>query len=243
MGYSPTNGNAPVLPVLRYRFPATAELAIFATLIAIIFGIPLGIYSAINRNQRLDNVNRPILLAAYSIPVFISAIYLRLTLIKIAVYLGRYLNSTEIHFLFPTKGRTNMQLSNPPSEFLFGLLKPTQFYYIDAVIGLDPIFFFDYFIHLIYPGLVLGLPLIAIIARMTRMAMIEVMKTDYILLARAKGLNERIIIYRHALKNALLPVLTIASVILANLLTGAVFVEMIFYWPGIGSMAQELFGC
>ncbi|MFX1512995.1 MAG: ABC transporter permease [Promethearchaeota archaeon] len=235
-GYSSSHLGAPVLPLLKYRFPATAELAIFALFIAIGIGIPIGIIQGVKRNQKFDNVTRPVLLTAYSIPVFVLALYMRFTLIKIAIFLGQYFNSTEIHYLFPTRGRNNIQLSKPPHELLFGLFQPTRFYYIDAIFGFDPIFFLDYFVHLFYPAVILGISLIAGIARMTRMAMIEVMKTDYILLAKAKGLQERVIIYRHALKNAMLPVLTVAGIILANLLTGSIFIEMIFNWPGIGSM-------
>ncbi|MFX1513259.1 MAG: ABC transporter permease [Promethearchaeota archaeon] len=235
-GYSPYHGYTPVLELLQERFPSTAELAIISIFIAIIIGIPLGIISAVKKDQKTDYFARPLLLSFYSIPIFVSALWLRLTIIKIAVHLGRYFDSREIHYLFPSRERYNPQLSTPPQSLLFGLLQPTDMYLIDGMFSLDPIFFLDAFFHIIYPAAILGASLMAIIARMTRMAMIEVLRADYILLARAKGLSERVIIYRHALRNAMLPVLTVGGIILANLLTGAVFVEIVFYRYGIGMM-------
>ncbi|MFX1513260.1 MAG: ABC transporter permease [Promethearchaeota archaeon] len=235
-GYSPSNRDAPVFEMIRDKFPATVDLAIMALLIAISIGIPLGIFQAVRRNQRFDNLTRPIILSVYSVPLFILALIMRLTIIKGALFLRQYLNERDIAFIFPMSGRFNPHLSAPPQKLLFGLLPPTDLFLVDAILGMDPNFFLDCLLHLFYPALTLGLSLTAIIARMTRMAMIEVMHADYILLARAKGLRERVIVYRHALKNALFPILTVGGVILAHLLTGSIFVELIFRWPGIGAM-------
>ncbi|MFX1512395.1 MAG: ABC transporter permease, partial [Promethearchaeota archaeon] len=238
-GYSASNRGEPVLRLLYSRFPATAELAIVAMVIAIFVGIPLGIKSAVDRNKTSDHIIRVGMLTAYSIPVYVLGLIMQLVYFQISVRMGLQFNMREIAYFLPTSRRFNPVIARPPNSIFFGLLQPTGFLSIDSILSFDPLLFLDAFLHLLAPATVLGVSLIAIIARMTRMAMVEVMRADYILLARAKGLNERIIVYRHALRNALLPVLTIGGIILANLLTGAIYVELIFNWPGIGHLVTD----
>jgi peptide/nickel transport system permease protein len=136
----------------------------------------------------------------------------------------------------PYYGRFNSKVFRYPSKILFGFLPSTGILAIDSLLSFQPILFIDAMFHITLPVLTLMFPLLAIVVKMTRSSMIETMKQDYILLARAKGLSERVIIYKHALRNAMIPTLTVSGLTLANLLTGVVFVEMIFYWPGIGGL-------
>lgn len=229
-GYSTSFGFTPVLTLLSTRFPATVELAITALIIAIAVGIPLGIISAIRQDKPADHVSRIFALLGVSMPVFWFGIMLQVFLVGL---------NTSFPFLptFPIHNRYNTILYVPPTRILFGILPATGFLTIDTLLSFQFNFFIDVLMHLFPPALVLSLILMAVLSRMTRMSMIEVMRQDYILLAKSKGLKERVIIYRHAFRNALLPTLTIAGLLLAGLLTGAVLTEDVFSWPGIGSVA------
>ena len=229
-GRSTAFGNTTVLKLLSQRFPATVELAISALLIAVGIGIPLGIISAIRQDRPADHVSRIFALVGVSMPVFWFGIMLQVFLVGIN-------NAFPFLPTFPIHDRYNYVLYNPPTRILFGILPATGFLTIDSLLSFQFNFFVDVIMHLFPPALVLSIILMAILSRMTRMSMIEVMRQDYILLAKSKGLKERVIIYRHAFRNALLPTLTIAGLLLAGLLTGAVLTEDVFAWPGIGSVA------
>lgn len=202
---------------LARRWPATFELAIAATLFAVIIGIPFGILAAVRKNTIVDNLATSFSLLGVSLPVF----WLGLLLV--------YLFAVNLQWL-PAGGRLSIDVD--------ALFQPiTGFYVLDALA--QPQTFWDVAKHLILPAITLGTIPLAILTRITRSAMLEVLSQDYVRTARAKGLTERRVIWRHAFKNALLPVVTIIGLQFGTLLGGAILTETIFSWPGIGSWIYE----
>ncbi|AFQ44956.1 ABC transporter permease [Desulfosporosinus meridiei] len=211
----------PVLDDLQDYFPATIELAIFSIIIAIIFGMLFGIISAIKRNSAMDQLIRGISVLGVSVPSF---------------WLGlMFLLLFYVHFgIAPGPGRISPYLK-PPVEV-------THLYVIDALLAGNWSLARDALWHLLLPGLVLGSFTMGLITRTTRSSLLEVMSLDFIRTARAKGLTEKMIIMRHALGNALIPVVTVIGIGFGNLLGGMVLVETIFAWPGIGQYAYKAAG-
>ncbi|MCJ8326338.1 MAG: ABC transporter permease [Campylobacterales bacterium] len=202
----------PVIDEFMERFPATVELAMFAMFFAVIAGLFAGIISAVKRYSIFDYAAMSTALAGVSMPVF----WLGLMLI--------YFFSVELAWL-PVSGRLGYE---------FDIEGPTGLYLIDSLLVSDYDAFWDAAKHLVLPGLALGTIPMAIIARMTRASMIEVMKEEYIRTARAKGCSNMQVIMVHALKNALLPVLTVVGLMVGTLFAGAILTETTFSWPGIG---------
>lgn len=230
-GFS-TSSKGPVLPLLASHFPATVELALTAVVIGVSIGIPLGIISAIRQDKAADHVSRIFALTGVSIPVFWFGLMLQVFL---------YTLNASFPFLpiLPRQFRITSPPYSAPTTILFGTLPATGLLLVDTLLSGQFSMFVDVFMHLIPPGITLSLGLMAILSRMTRMSMVEVLRQDYILLAKSKGLRERVIIYKHAFRNALLPTLTVAGIALAGLLTGAVLTEDVFAWPGIGQIAGK----
>lgn len=206
----------PVLDDLKHYFPATLELSIFAMLIAIVLGVTFGILSAIFQNKPLDQILRAISVSGVSLPSFWFA------LLIMSVFAGS-LN------WFPSGGRIDPRVFSPTGG--------TGLYVIDAISWLDGAMLVDALAHLILPALVLGFFTMGLITRQTRSNLLEVMSTDYIRTARSKGMKGSRVVVRHALDNALIPVITVSAMGFLNLLGGMVFVEKIFSWPGIGQYA------
>jgi ABC-type dipeptide/oligopeptide/nickel transport system permease component len=199
------------------RFPATIELAVAAILLASILGITIGIISAVKQNSILDYISMVTALIGVSMPIF----WLGLVLIVIF--------SLTLHWL-PVAGRIDLGME--PSRI-------TGFYFIDSLLTGNLDAFRSAVSHIILPALALGSYSTAIIARMTRSTMLEIVRQDYIRTARAKGLFEKVVILRHALRNALIPVITVIGLQLGALLGGAVLTETVFAWPGVGSYTVE----
>jgi peptide/nickel transport system permease protein len=191
---------------------ATAELALAAMLIAVFFGVNLGILSAWRQNSWLDYGGMMLALIGVSVPVFWLGL------------MEQWFFAQEMGWL-PSNGRVDPRLE------IEGI---TNFYVLDAFITGDFDLLGDVFLHLILPAVALGTIPMSIIARITRSSMLEVMRSDYIRTARAKGLSEFWVIYKHALKNAFIPILTVAGLQMGMLLGGAVLTETIFSWPGVG---------
>jgi len=209
----------PIADEIKTRWPATFELSVAAMLIAILLGIPAGVLAAVRKNSPVDNLTMSSSLLGVSMPVY----WLGLLLI--------YLFAVNLNWL-PPNGRISVN-----AGFAF---KPiTNFYLLDALLRLDMKALKDVLAHLILPAVTLSTIPLAIIARITRSAMLEVLSQDYIRTARAKGVLERWVIFKHALKNALLPVVTIIGLQFGALLGGAILTETIFSWPGIGSWIYE----
>ena len=229
-GVSPTMSYQPVTEVIASHFPATAELSIFAMIFAIAFGIPLGIISAVKKDKLPDQISRVTALSGVSMPIFWLGLMVQILIFNINQASG---------LSVPFHERWSRNDYSQPETILFGSAQATGFLLIDSLLQPDINMFIDVFLHLLAPAFCLAWLQMAIITRMTRMAMIETMREDFILLARSKGLTERIIIYRHALRNAIIPTLTVAGLALAGLLGGAVLTETIFDWPGIGRWAVD----
>lgn len=210
--------NKEVLAELMRCFPATIELALFAITLAAIFGIFFGVISAIKRNSIIDQVVRAISVTGVSVPSFWFAL--------LVLYLLYYKLQ-----LFPGPGRLSISFAAPQNV--------TGLYVIDSLLEGNLPKALDALRHLILPGLVLASFTMGLITRTTRSNLLDVMSTDYIRTARAKGLSETKLILRHSLGNALIPVLTVIGLGLGNLLGGMVLVETIFNWPGVGQFAYE----
>ncbi len=202
-----------VLVELVQRFPNTLELSIFAMIFATIIGMLAGIVSAVRRYSFWDYASMFIALFGVSMPVFWLAIIL------IMVF--------GIGFdLLPTGGRLGVMYSITPI---------THLYLVDSLLELRFPAFLDALKHLILPAAALGTIPMAFVARITRSSMLDVMGQDYIRTARSKGLSERAIIVKHALRNAMIPILTASGTEFAGLMGGAVLTETIFAWPGLGT--------
>jgi peptide/nickel transport system permease protein len=209
----------PIADELKVRCPATFELAIAAMMVALIIGIPAGILAAIHRNRWIDNLTMTGSLLGVSLPVY----WLGLLLI--------YLFAVNLHWL-PPSGRISVD-----AGFTFQPI--TGFYILDAVLRQNGTALMDGLAHLVLPAITLGTIPLAILARITRSSMLETLSQDYIRTAKAKGVPAFWVICRHALKNALLPVTTIAGLQFGTLLGGAILTETIFAWPGIGSWIYQ----
>ena len=205
-----------IIDEITDRLPATIELAVTATIFASVLGVILGVAAARKRNSWVDYTTMTGALVGVSMPVF----WLALVLIMLfSIFLD----------LLPTGGRIDVRLYFQPI---------TNFYLIDGIIlwfkeG-NSAYFFSALKHLILPTVALGTIPLAIIARTTRSSMLEVLKQDYVKTVRAAGVPERKVVYRYALRNALLPVITVIGIQFGLLLSGAILTETIFSWPGIG---------
>lgn len=209
----------PIIREIFNRWPATFELSVAAMVIALIIGIPAGVIAAVRKNSLWDNATMTGSLIGVSMPVY----WLGLLLI--------YLFAVNLQWL-PPSGRISVDA---------GLaFKPiTGFYVFDALVQGNFSALGDILAHLALPALTLSTIPLAILARITRSAMLEVLSQDYIRTARAKGLLEYWVIFKHALKNAMLPVVTIIGLEFGTLLGGAILTETIFAWPGIGKWIYE----
>ena len=203
----------PVADEFLERFPATIELAIAAMLFSIFVGIPLGFLAAKRYGSFFDHFSLFASLLGISIPIFVLAIILK------------YIFAVRLGWL-PTVGRISV---------LIELEHPTNFYILDAILTRNWEALWDAIQHLILPAIALGTIPLAIIARITRAAVLDVQNEDYVRTARAKGVAPRTVDERHILRNAMLPIVTIIGLQTGLLLSGAVLTETVFAWPGIGS--------
>jgi len=209
--------NNPITDDLGNRLPATAELAFFAMLIAVLIGVPAGIISAVRRNSLVDTLSMFISLIGVSMPIF----WLGLMAI--------YLFAVILHWT-PSGTRIGVDIE---------LTRITNFYLVDAILTGNITALADLLRHLILPSVVLATVPMALLARMTRSSMLEALNQDYVRTAHAKGLRARAVVIRHALKNALLPIVTVIGLQVGTLLSGAILTETIFGWPGIGRWVFE----
>lgn len=207
----------PVSQEIFARFPATIELAVAAILFAALFGILIGVVSAVKKNSIFDHAGMVLALVGVSMPIFWLGILL------IILFAG-------VFQILPSGGRID-PLLQPASV--------TGFYLIDTLLAGDWEGFADALHHLILPALALGMYSMAIIARMTRSSMLETLNQDYIRTARAKGISKGKVVFHHALRNAMIPVTTVIGLQLGSLLGGAVLTETVFSWPGIGNYTVQ----
>ena len=205
----------PVLTDLMKYFPATVELSITAMLFAAFFGIIFGIISATHPNSPLDQVLRAVSVSGVSVPTFwLSLVFLYLFYFKWK--------------LLPGPGRLSSSIVFEPK---------TNLLLLDSLLAGNLEVFSDAFSHLLLPGMVLGCFSMGLITRTTRSSLMDVLSMDYIRTARSKGRSRSAVVREHAMKNALVPVITVLGIGLCNLLGGVVLVEKIFSWPGVGQYA------
>mgnify|MGYP001818894705 FL=1 len=207
----------PVFKEFITLFPATVELSFFALILAVVFGIPAGVIAGVKRGSVFDHSVMGLSLTGYSMPIFWWAL---LMILFFSVFL---------HWT-PVSGRLSA---------LFWIDTDTGFMLIDALRSDEKGAFISALRHLILPSIVLGTIPLAVIARMTRSSMLEVLNEDYVRTARAKGLAPWRIIGIHALRNALIPVITVIGLQTGVLLAGAILTETIFAWPGVGKWIVE----
>jgi len=210
----------PANEVFFNHFPYTVELSVAATILTVVIGIPLGIISAVKNNKLPDHISRIIALAGYSTPSYWFGFVLQL----IFFY---YFSLWGLPYL-PSSGATGME----------GLVSPiTRMPVVDGILAGNFEYTLDALTHLVLPSFSLSFISLGFLARIVRASMLEVLRQDYITMARSKGLKERIVIYRHALKNALIPAVTLTGIFFAGLLGGAMITEYVFSWPGVGQQA------
>jgi peptide/nickel transport system permease protein len=207
----------PVADVIAERLPATIELSLVALLLSLAVAIPLGVLAAVKKNTIVDRLSTVGSLFGVSLPGFWFGILL---LMLFAVNL-RWL---------PVSGRINYDLQIPAVTHLL---------LIDTLLAGRLDAFWDAFKHLLLPGLTLGLPMAAILMRVTRTSMLDVLSQDYVTFAEAKGLSRTRVLLKHALKNALIPTVTVAAIETGALLGGNMIVETVFGWPGLGRLVVE----
>lgn len=204
----------PVLEDILRVFPATFELAITATCIGVIFGIPLGVFSAVYRGSFLDQVTRVIGLLGYSLPIFWLGL------------LGLMVFYVQLDIL-PGPGRIDV--------FYEDIVDPvTGFLLIDSILAGERDIFFNALQHVILPASLLGYYSMAYLSRMTRSFMIDQLRQEYVLTARVKGIPEWRVIWGHALGNCAIPLITVVALSFGTLLEGSVLTETVFSWPGLG---------
>ena len=210
--------NRPVSQDLAQYLPATVELATCAMVVALLIGIPTGVIAALYKDAWPDQIARLVALGGTSLPVFYVALLL----------LGLFYSRLGI---LPGPGQLSIYALAPPH--LTGLVA------LDALLARDWVALGDALRHLVLPAFVLGYATTGLIMRMMRSSLLEVMRQDYVRTARAKGMRERRVVMRHALRNALLPTVTVIGLTFGDLLSGAVLTETIFSWPGIGRYATN----
>ena len=208
----------PVLESLMERFPATLELTLASLLFAFVGAVPMGVISAVRRNRPIDHLIRVIGVGGVSMPVFWSGLML------LWLFYGR------LEWL-PGAGRLSVY-TEPPTRI-------TGMYTVDSLLTGNWAVLAESLRYLVLPAFVLGYAYMATLARLIRSSMLEVLGQDYVRTARAKGLTDRTVVLRHALRNALIPVTTLAGLAFAALLGGAVLTETIFSWPGIGKYVVD----
>jgi len=202
---------------IKERFPATIELALAAMLISSILGVILGIVSATRQYSWFDYTSMVGSLMGVSMPVFWLGLVLMLVF---SLTLG----------WFPMSGRLGAEIDLPIV---------TNFYVIDALLARDGEALKDVLLHLALPAIALSTIPLAIVARMTRSSMLEVLRQDYIKTAKAKGLSETKIVLKHALRNGLIPVVTVVGLQFGILMGGAILTETVFAWPGVGKWLYD----
>jgi peptide/nickel transport system permease protein len=212
------NTRRPIMTDVSQFLPATVELSTVAILFALIIGLPLGTVAALYRDGPIDHLARLVSLVGVSIPIFwLAAVSLVIFYAVLQIAVG--------------PGRLGPQIQQPPPV--------TGFLTIDSLLAGDLATFRSAVEHLMLPGLVLGGSVMGLITRVTRSSLLEVLGQDYVRTARAKGLVEYLVISRHALRNALIPTVTVLGLAYGGLLSGAVLTETIFAWPGLGRYAYQ----
>jgi peptide/nickel transport system permease protein len=219
LGNALTQGERPIRDELGEKLPATIELTVPAILFTGLFGILSGAFAAKNRKKPVDYGLRLFSIAIYSIPVFFMGLMFQ---IVFAVRLD----------ILPLYGRLDPMIQ-------LNFESPTNFYVVDSILTQNWAALRSTLAHLVLPALTLGLALSGVFVRLTRVNMIEILQSDFIIAGRARGLSERVLAYKHALRNTFIPILTLLGLQFAILIAGAVLTETTFSWPGMGRYLVE----
>lgn len=204
----------PVSELIAARLPATIELAAFSIMIAVSLAIPLGVWAGARPNSWVDNLGTSFGLFGISMPNFWLGIML------ILLFAGNF-------HLLPSAGRSTYGIAGS---------QESGFYFLESMARGNWPAVKDAFAHMALPAFALGANMIGILMRVTRSSVLEVMHEEYVVTARAKGLAEQRVLWRHVLNNALIPIITVAGLELGTLLSGSIIVETVFAWPGMGSL-------
>lgn len=206
--------NEPVMTLILERLPVTAELALVSFFISIFISIPIGVLSALKHNTLWDHAGMVLALLGASLPHFWMGIML-------IFLLGGYLN------LLPVSGRIDYGVS---------VMQITRLILVDSLLTLNWEAFLNALKHIIMPALSLGMAFTALVTRITRSSMLEVIRQDYVTTARTKGLGEAVVIWKHSFRNALCTITTVLGLQLGTLLVGSIIIETVFSWPGMGNL-------
>jgi len=207
----------PVTALIGERLPATIELALGALIFSLIVAFPIGVISAVKQNSWLDRISMSTAFLGISMPGFWLGIILIL------------LFSVQLHWL-PVQGRISLGT---------GLQEKTGYFVLDSILAGNMEALKSSLSHLVLPSITLGAPVAAVIARVLRSSMLETLRTDYVTLARSKGVAERWVVIKHALRNAMIPTVTVVGLQVGILLGGNMVIETVFGWPGLGRMVVK----
>lgn len=214
LGRSIRTGQPVVEDLLRYA-PASLELALAAMTLVVLFGLPMGVIAAVNKDKSFDHMSRLIALSGVSMPIFWVALLLQMTFARTG--------------LLPIDGRMDIFISLPP--------RVTGLYTVDSLLAGNLAAFKSALTHLILPAVNLAFGSLAVLTRIVRSSLLDVLGEDYVRTARSKGLSERKVVFLHALRNALIPTITIMAMQMGLLIGGIFLVEIVFSWPGLGFYA------
>jgi peptide/nickel transport system permease protein len=207
---------SPVIDDLARFIPATIELLVPSLLISVVFGFALGVAAAFYRGTWVDQISRFFSLVGLSMPVFWLGLVMQLLFFRVLGW-------------FPIGGRLSTTLTPPPDV--------TGFYTIDSLIAGRWDLFAVSLHHLVLPAVALSTLTLGIVARMTRSSLLDVMSSNYVRTARSKGIPETVVLWKHALRNAMIPIITVIGLRLGQMFSGAVLTETVFAWPGVGRYA------
>ena len=207
----------PVTVLIGERLPATIELALGALFFSLIVAFPIGVVSAVKQNSWLDRISMSTAFLGISMPGFWLGIILIL------------LFSVQLHWL-PVQGRISLGT---------GLQERTGYFVLDSILTGNMKAFQSSLSHLVLPSITLGAPVAAVIARVLRSSMLETLRSDYVTLARSKGVAEWLVVIKHALRNAMIPTITVVGLQVGILLGGNMVIETVFGWPGLGRMVVK----
>jgi ABC-type dipeptide/oligopeptide/nickel transport system permease component len=226
-GYS-KSVSLPVTDAIAKFFPATFELTLVSILIGVFFGIWLGTITAVRKDKPIDHATRVISLSGVSIPIFVLGLVLM------------YVFYFQLH-IAPQGDRISAYFDPTTAAALGGtpLHQYTGLFIVDSILNGSPAMLQDVLWHIALPAITLSFGTVAIITRIMRASMLEVFNQDYIKTARAKGLSEKVVIRKHARRNALIPTVTITGLAFGGLLGGAILTESIYNWPGIGRWSTK----
>lgn len=210
----------PVLSLILQRLPATIELAFLGIVLAVVAAVPLGVGSAARRDTIMDHLGTVAALLGISVPHF------WLGIMMILVFGGMLR-------MLPVSGRI---------DFGVPIAQVTGFHLLDAIITGNLAAFMNALKHAILPAVTLGTSVVGLLARITRSSVLEVINADFVIVARSKGLSGRIVLWKHAVRNALIPIITVLGLQVGALLSGSIIVETVFAWPGLGSFLVQAVG-